>query len=181
LAAFFGDFALRNPTYVTGIPALQAIFRVAMRHRGSIDGVSSILGAIGFLRVVFYDTRKEKLFEGFECLGLGEEDAFYDSFSQGFSLGNNDLSSLRLPNPTSKWTMADMDTNSDIVKQAIVSLLGFSHWYHFVEIEDGYLGLAPKGATAGDIICVLEGCPVPVVFERSGGLLRETSISDVST
>jgi hypothetical protein len=102
LAAFFADFALRNPTYVTGIPALQAIFRVAMRHRGSIDGVSSILGAIGFLWVVFYDTWKEKLFEGCECLGLGEEDAFYDSFSQVFSMGNSDLSSLRLPNPTSK-------------------------------------------------------------------------------
>jgi hypothetical protein len=62
--------------------------------------------------------------------------------------------------------MADMNANADIVKQEIVSLLGFSHWYHFVEIEDGYLGLAPKGATAGDIICVLEGCPVPVVLRE---------------
>ena len=166
LAAFFADFAFRSPTYVTGIPALQAIFRVAMRHRGSIDSVSSILCAIGFLRLVFYDARKEKLLEGFENLGLGEEDAFYDSFSQMFSLDNNDLSSLRLPNPTSKWTMADMNTIADNVDQATLLLLGFSHRYHFVEIEGGYLGLAPKGAIARDIICVLEGCPVPVVLRE---------------
>jgi hypothetical protein len=166
LAPFFADFASRSPTYVTGIPALQAIFRVAMRHRGSINSVSSSLRAIGFLRIVFYDVRKEKLVEGFERLGLGKEDAFYDSFSQVFSLGNNDLPALRLPNPTSKWTMADMDTNSDIVLQAVESLLGHSHRYHFVEIEGGYLGLAPKGAIVGDIICVLEGCPVPVVLRE---------------
>ena len=100
LAAFFADFALRNPTYVTGIPALQAIFRVAMRYRGS-----SIQHAIGFLRIMFYDARKEKLFEGFESLGLREEDAFYDSFSQVFSLDNNDhhLLGCRTPLRNGLW------------------------------------------------------------------------------
>ena len=59
-----------------------------------------------------------------------------------------------------------MNTNAHVVDQATVSLLGFSHRYHFVEIKDGYLGLAPKGAIAGDLICVLEGCPVLVVLRE---------------
>ena len=50
------------------------------------------------------------------------------------------------------------------IVQAIMSLTVKSHLYQFVETISGYLGLAPQGTLGGDIICILEGCPVPVVL-----------------
>lgn len=168
LAAYFQNFVTRKPTYVTGIQALQAIFRVAMRHQGDINDLQSLLRVIGFLRVVFYNRRSFDPFEGFRHVGLGTGSAFYDSFSRIFCSGAN-LSALGLPNPAPhEDSQANTDDLRDGVAQAIMSLTIKSHRYQFVETVSGYLGLAPQGTRVDDIICVLKGCPVPVVLRKVG-------------
>ena len=168
MAAYFQNFVTRKPIYVTGIPALQAIFRVAMRHRGDIKDIRSMLLVIGFLRIAFYNRRRFDPFEVFRHVGLGTGSAFYDSFGRIFCPGT-DLSALRLPNPIPHQDSQINTGNLRFgVAQAIMSLTIRSHCYQFVETKSGYLGLAPQGTLVDDIICVLRGCPVPVVLRQVG-------------
>jgi hypothetical protein len=39
--------------------------------------------------------------------------------------------------------------------------------FNLFETEKGHLGLAPKGAQIGDIVCFLTGSNTPVIFENT--------------
>jgi hypothetical protein len=49
----------------------------------------------------------------------------------------------------------------------------------FFVIAGGYMGLAPRFAEKGDLICVLLGCRVPIIIRKSGTnylIVRDTYI-----
>lgn len=51
--------------------------------------------------------------------------------------------------------------------------LGSIHHYcnnrSFVTTEEGYIGLAPKATNSGDLVCVLLGCPQPLILRPTSG------------
>ena len=50
--------------------------------------------------------------------------------------------------------------------QVFARSLKLKDHYRFVELDYGYLTLAPKGSRPGDMICVIQGFNVPMVIRK---------------
>jgi Heterokaryon incompatibility protein (HET) len=50
-----------------------------------------------------------------------------------------------------------------------VELVDLQHCFRFVETNTGHVGLVPRGARLGDVICVVQGCRTPLLLRQVDG------------
>jgi hypothetical protein len=160
------DFVSRNSVYVTGVPPLQAIFRVLMQFEDSEeDQHHQCLLALGFLRYIIHFSK----FDGdvqarYSLLGLSIGDKFPESFEEKVFPGCDYLKS-GFPN-LSTVSVNEEGSLSNATTHVLRAAIHYRHMFCFIETPGGYLGLAPHGAKIGDIVCVLKACNIPVILRK---------------
>lgn len=174
-----------STTYQTGIPPLQAIFRVLLADKadpgrpgqrtGIVPGTESFLGfVVAFLNMlvqasgVHDPVAWEKLAEE-HLFGLGIEvdQGFAESLQKHFFGSGEEL-------PPSWWGMAAWDivnhseelaTSQFYSSQFLTTVYAAIKRQVFITTK-GYLGLGPPGMQSTDLVCALLDCKYPVVLRK---------------
>lgn len=158
--SFLENFRRRYPTYVTGMPALQAIYQTM------ILSVATDVGYYDFMRVLAFvgelvGKRDSDIRVSLQKLGLGSEDKDIPSiimqnlFSQEpFPSEKIDriIRETRINKGGSKFSQELSRAQRQLLAQ-----FGNSAGLQLIETEEGYLGLVPEKALVGDIICLIRG------------------------
>jgi hypothetical protein len=176
----FGTAYLASKTalmYPTGIPFLQAFFRVALRDQDCLQDKKPLLStsptffslALGFLRALIHTTHfamgedlEKTLAICLPPLGLSPGSDFAPSFCKNFLSG--------LSTYVDSWTSAeDAISSSDNLNGLITAMLVLSvenSDKRFFETSDGLLGLGPRGMEETDFVAVLSGFKMPVILRE---------------
>lgn len=181
-------FTRRNETYPTGIPALQALTRLALCGRGvasgetlapSLDAATLMLSVLPGLMAWLHasshmgpDYDPKRLLE---TLGLSTHDGFVQSFigrspnSVARELAG-ELPRLRELSKDSKVAATHNAGEWSAVRSKHLDLdtTTFHGMFHHVAFvtKKGYIGWARGGFQNGDRVCVLAGCSVPVLLRK---------------
>jgi Heterokaryon incompatibility protein (HET) len=179
------EFKSRTPVYITGIPPLQALFHVLMTRHNSPEADDSeaesiqeadmeedhqyyYLLALGFLRYVLLSVPSEVLdvknTERFSLLGLQIGDKFPESFEKAFYPGCR-FRECGLPNLATEFHHLE-GLLADASRRVMQRVISYKDSFCYIETAGGYLGLAPEGSRVGDKICILKGCPTPVILRK---------------
>lgn len=172
---FLRDFIMRQPSYISGITPLQAIFRTLMRNREPLsEGL--LLKAWAFFACL--------LFAEPEAGQGGPTDSSKLLMSLLFKKGAKSMARTFhgqfIPEALSRGReFGDDWIDKNFIKGLTESPAFTSAWFHvrhkmeysvnvsrLFESSLGYLVLGPKQAAEGDIICVLKGCHVPVILRK---------------
>jgi hypothetical protein len=165
-------------TYPTGIPYLQAFFRVALRDHDLLktDQLLSTTGptfytlALGFLRTIIETIHyasgshiDQTLDICLPQIGLSSGTAFADSFSKNFLGGHS-------------WYVEEWDSAEDAIVAHPAILTGLmaaltvvhaeNSEKRFFETANGLLGLGPRGMRDTDLVGVFGGCNLPVILRK---------------
>lgn len=173
---FFISFTSSHETYVTGIPPLQALFRVFKRNTKAGRQYTTLTEVIGFLQYLALSLKEpgpDSLLDVFTKLGWKPEKSF-DDWLLGSFFPEIDFSAGRpRDTPGNALLQALTDTRDGAylgdVEQNLVTMVRLRRSAAgYFETEDGYLGLAPHGTLPGDIVGVLKGYRAPVILRRRG-------------
>lgn len=199
LMYYFQDYVNRDAVYnATGIPALQALFRVMTRDASNHMDRVTLLRALGLLsrfcratidsvpvdeRFTFVTTRQQD--HDIVCrdvlgplLGYDGTDApdstlikcFEESFFPGCDLTQTGIET----GPSMLSGLLGTEKNDAIIQadwnfQSSALEGHLLHACQFMETENGLLGLVPKYTDPGDVVCVISGSSLPVVLRPAGG------------
>src|ERR1700722_2278403 len=149
---YFSDFISCRETYITGIPSLQALFRVYKRNSSPAKSYATLTEAMGFLiffllglEVFTPDSISAISTELRRKPETGFDDWFLGSFFPEVAFPADrvgDTLLLTLADPRESRYVGECEQNC----LALVELQGR---VRFFETADGYLGLAPKGTITG--------------------------------
>jgi hypothetical protein len=177
---FCTDYLARKGTekYPTGIPSLQALFRVVLRDRDGLK-TNQLLKttsptfytlALGFLRTIIETVHyasgrhiDQTLAICLPQLGLSTGSRFAEFFSKNFLGGKSPY--------VEAWASAE---NAIVAHPAILNgLMAAMTVIHaensdkrFFETANGLLGLGPRGMRESDVVGIFGGCNLPVVLRR---------------
>ena len=171
---FIRGFMSRRAEYVSGMSCLQAFFNLI--HRKILPEVSplQIFRALAFLKFLvnpYYfqepslwpDTMREMLrLLGFDLISEDFEKHFVRNFFPGTDIGQFGLQGALL----TYSEQALEGPLAEVWDRVVGQFLTIHQSWRFIETTDGYLGLAPVGTEPGDVLCVLNGCDVPVVLRK---------------
>ena len=175
---FFIGFTSSHETYITGIPPLQALFRVFKRNTTADGKYTTLTEVISFLQYLFLSLEEfgpDFLSDVSIQLGRKPEKSF-DDWLLGSFFPEIDFSAGR-PRDTPGNALLVILANTGIgdrtylveVEQNIITEIRLQESAaRYFATEDGYLGLAPQGTLPGDIIGVLKGYRAPVILRRRG-------------
>jgi Heterokaryon incompatibility protein (HET) len=174
LFRILAGYIARRDYYMPQITLLQAFYRILLLERNMKDGPQAVFQALGFLRFILFpdsgDSRGLRL--KLVILGLEYGASFLDSFGTNFFPGRR----LEGDGIEDAWTQLiecsqAVENGLGVVSSAL-KILG--HGYRFFETQPaGFLGLGPKDMVGGDWVCILKGCPTPVLMrEESRGFGR---------
>jgi len=159
------DFISRNPTYITGIPPLQAIFRVFWENEDTNNDQTTLLRALAFLQLTFFPDLETPYKGHFSIFEPSSGDEFPEFFEKWF-FPNCEFITCGLPNPATEdlWSHQGMHyARIETYRQLNVKAL------QFIETEYGYLGLASTKSEIGDLVCIVKGYSSPVVLRKVNG------------
>jgi hypothetical protein len=173
---FFIGFTSSHETYITGIPPLQALFRVFKRNTKAGRQYTTLKEVIGFLQYLFLGPKEfgpDFLSDISIQLGRKPEKSFDDWLLSSF-FPEIDFSTGRprdTPGIALLLALANIGDRTYLgeVEQNIVTMQSLQKCAaSYFETEDGYLGLAPHGTLPGDIVGILKGYRAPVILRRRG-------------
>jgi hypothetical protein len=163
MLAYFKDFVQRNPTYVTGIPPLQAILRVIRLDTTTAVDDELVFYAFSMLEFILA-TDKQNLETNLLDLGIKSGDSFNSAFPQcvfpEFEAPRKDW----WENFWSQTEQSRTEFRTELRFAVISDLTWLRKRWRFCETANGYFGLAPINSNPGDIVCVLNGCGTPVIL-----------------
>ncbi|KAJ0125211.1 hypothetical protein J7T55_006556 [Diaporthe amygdali] len=153
--------------YVTGIPALQALARLIFLDQDPIsrnDVDDSTLAKdmlrICILGIILMGSPAQSMVEKF---GLTSQPSLVKKF-----LGSGELASNFLESGELAKDLVDISALRIHLPKLTSDRLSLVLNYVAFWTSDGYLGWGPPGMVAGDDVCVMVGCDVPVVLRRVG-------------
>ena len=157
--------------YTTGIPNLQAIFRVIVsdrqpetRQQLESSGPSNESLFLGMLEHLVGISRLDDGMSIQQCLAeLGIRDGanFAVSFEAGV-LGKASVGKNRRP----YGSEADALRGKSSLAIVVTAQLLEKHGMKFFRTQNGYLGLGPSAIMAGDSVCLLSQCRTPVLLRK---------------
>jgi hypothetical protein len=157
---YIADFCDRHSQYVTGIPGFQAILQIMVSNdpepspEEACDAATFSWNRIkSRLRTtVSWEERTEYL-----RLEWDLEKIFQDTF--------------RKEVPAEFEAPRVFEVTDDPERRSSEDALHLTRFrdHHILELSTGYIGLAPRGTFVGDTVCVLKGCPQPVVLRQVDG------------
>ncbi len=181
LLGVINAYLSRHRTYLSGIPPLQAFFRLLQQDvsinvdkptvRTAFGFLTSLLdgGTAGGTRYIFeplhalgYPVKWDFETAGQAMDALRTEDLerwFVNSFFPGVQLKDFGLEEM-----FAHWRNGEeMGQLTEVLTRP-----AFSHMkmYSIFETPMGLLGLGPSGALPGDIVCILKDCGVPVILRE---------------
>ncbi|KAH7329447.1 heterokaryon incompatibility protein-domain-containing protein [Stachybotrys elegans] len=172
LLDFMGDWAARQTSYVSGIPPLQAIFRVLTQNPSQDVNKHLVIQALAFLRVLHNPWKRDAehrsiVADKFAALGLDLRSpdcnrAFETAFFPGLDYHNLGIEGDVLEHLTGRAQGAARNIEDAV----LFKLLWFARDFRIFETSTGHLGLSPVGTKPGDVLCVLKHGDVPVVLRR---------------
>jgi hypothetical protein len=175
--SFTRDFSARHLKYATGIPALQAIYRVITTSTTYEFNVSNLLRAQAFVHclaenvLVEHDDveniRRKLVGFGLPLSGADAHFGILNTFFSHIDIGPDQIESIstRIGIPDSRELY--MEEISTAKRQLSRELSANIHRRLF-ETDSGYLGLAPEKAVEGDLVCILNGCKMVVLLRKHG-------------
>jgi hypothetical protein len=167
LLDFIQAFMSRHPQYVSGIPPLQAFYRVVNLDSSSSINHSVISHALAFLEVLCsLDQDPSPLnltIRNFLGLTPGnfDQQIIQNLFPEADPKQHGFQETLE-----SYLEQYDGASLEDSRWRVILNLAKLATW-SFIETTSGYLGLSPVGTKPGDILYVLKHCEVPVVLRKA--------------
>lgn len=173
LLAFCLRFCSQRREYVTGIPPLQAIFRVFRTNAEVGNDYTSLPVVMGFLLYLFvYDEDYGPEFIIRTSFMLGREgnetfdDWIYRTFSLDIETSPDDAGRSLLDSMLKLRTTPYLgEVERTVVISANLEIPGAV----LFETEDGYLGMAPQGIVAGDAVVIFRGYKAPVTLRKENG------------
>ncbi|CAM1509004.1 Fc.00g027430.m01.CDS01 [Cosmosporella sp. VM-42] len=171
LLDFMVDFKARHSVYISGIPPLQAIFRLIGRDPTYEVTKAVVFRAMVFLRRLIDPFRindPQLGFSKFKALGMDLlADDFEAEISNTFFPGA-EFRSLEFEHDLRTYIAGPLqDPIRDVREAFLVSIVKLHISWRFFETTNGYLGLAPVTTAPGDILCVLNRGDVPVVLRKA--------------
>ncbi|KAM6532612.1 hypothetical protein FALCPG4_005666 [Fusarium falciforme] len=172
--SWFEDFSFRHPQYLTGMPALQAIYRTLrfqLSYTPDPKTLASALGLIGMLRGVIQlqgpDSVPVRGLEKFGFVaGMSGNEMFTRIFAPNDSFGVNigvgadgDFRQAGYGSQSLHDLALQMASNP--------SLLPFHSSWRLFETHRGYLGVGPDKLQPGGRLCVLAGSNHPVLLRKT--------------
>jgi hypothetical protein len=137
--AFFSDFISHRKTYLTGIPPLQALFRVLRRIDGPPRSYTTLMEVICFLKQLLVGLmvfKLEDIFTIIKQLGWKPETTFDDWFFGSFFPGVE--ITLDLQSDTVLSELAEFkDSGYTIVERNTIDLVTLAGEARFFETTDG--------------------------------------------
>ena len=166
----------RHKTYPSGIPTLQAFFRLLKRDVSMNVDKTTVRMTLGFLENLLASGRVgifgalfalgypinwefETMRQALDALAEDIEQWFVESFFPGMQLKDFGLEGVF----ARWWNGEPMDQVSRLYAFGGMQVI---HYYNIFETPLGFLGLAPRGGLPGDIVCVLKDCGVPVILRK---------------
>ncbi|RDW56758.1 hypothetical protein BP6252_13981 [Coleophoma cylindrospora] len=160
----FRDFIMRHPTYETGIPSFQAILRTLITDHH--PATRTLLFEVFSL---FYNL--------FEMQGTETELVRLIQPNFHMPYGRKDGVNERLAYFLHSWFPG--------YENMAENLVSYRHWHtapktwperffhdmrskKFFEMDGGLVGLGPGSLRRDDVVCVLQGCNVPVILRNVG-------------
>lgn len=154
-------------SYVTGIPLLQALARIIFLDQDPISGrnidhatTARDLLRVCILGIILMGSSAQGSIEKF---GLTSHSNLVHKLIGCGKTANNLLRSEELPRD-----VVDVSTLGTHLPRLTSGGLSLVLNYVAFWTSDGYLGWGPPGMEAGDAICVVIGCDVPVALGRVG-------------
>ncbi|KAE9377280.1 HET-domain-containing protein [Stipitochalara longipes BDJ] len=177
LFSFIKDFSARHPKYATGIPALQAIYRVFTASATYKFNVANLARAHAFVFGLIHNVHVEHDTEEDIRRNLAEfglpvsspdiQFGILKTFFSQCDIGPDEIESISarigIPGPSELFE----EELSIALTQLSRDLRANAHLRLF-ETDGGYLGLAPGKAAEGDLVCILNGCNMPVLLRKHG-------------
>jgi Heterokaryon incompatibility protein (HET) len=187
---FVRSFLSRNTRYETGIHPLNAFFQVLMQRR--LDLLRSLM----YQRYGENDSFNDYLYpdlDGYrqimlmkalwflrDWLQFPSNETKIDWEKMGITTTNDLKTSLEsiFPSETERLCQSDKCTearkanvihheSTEIGRLNVKTVMRLDDGMHrLAEMDRGFLGLVPKGARVGDLICIIKGCSVPVVLRK---------------
>ncbi|KAH6873899.1 hypothetical protein B0T10DRAFT_233837 [Thelonectria olida] len=170
---FIVEFITRYPTYRSGIPPLQELFRLLTRDASDIVDKSVITRALAFLWLLTFPddgvSAKDRI-DKLKSLGLHAERPDFDSQVANALFPGTDFGQFGLKH-SSRSTMASMDMKvlGGTGDAFVMNLTKIQLSWRFVTTSSGYLGSTRVGIAVGDALRVLKGSCVPVVLRKALG------------
>lgn len=177
---YFIDFCSRNEMDATGTPSLQALFRV-FDTTLKADKHLSLERILGFLLVLMLSglppvrERRQYVLDVSLKLGRRSDESFDNwivrtflsremamAYSEKTADGPKDMLLTTLSASREQFFMTQVEQNT--IKSRELEKIGA----HFLETEDGYLGIAPRGVLPGDSVVVVKGYRAPLILRRDG-------------
>jgi len=125
----------KRSVYVTGIPYVRALCCTFMRTTNVELDLWPVLARVQGPGVYGFPVLKERL----------EQAMLPEHFGRSLADGIWDYAA--------NWNRPHYRPNADHINSEV-----------FFEAKDGYVGLAPTGAKAGDTLCILQGCSHPMLL-----------------
>lgn len=168
LLTMASDFKSRHPTYAAGHPPLQAFCQTI--NAAALPGSErkAVVDSLAFLIQILRtqsDATATLLALGFDA----EQESFEGWLVRNFCFGSDP--------PHVSWPEGDLlrrlDSDGefyrgieDLWSRLRRKTVDSGDSWRLFETTDGYLGHAPAGVAAGDIVCVLEGGHIPVLLRK---------------
>ncbi|KUJ13434.1 HET-domain-containing protein [Mollisia scopiformis] len=177
LLSFIRDFTSRHLKYATGIPALQAIYRVFTTSNTYEFNVPNLLHTYAFVHCLFNNVLMEHddvedIWRKLVAFGLPHlgQDAHFNILNTFFwhnDIGPDEIesTSARIGIPDSRELFLEEISNA---KTQLSRDLSANTDRRLFETDSGYLGLAPEKAAEGDLVCILNGCEMVALLRKHG-------------
>jgi hypothetical protein len=166
LLAYIKDFTKRNPTYVTGVPPLQAILRALKLDATDIVDEERVFYAYSMLEFILA-VDIPNVEANLNDLGIGTGENFNAAFPECVFPGFQTPKRAWWENFCSNTDEARAEFRPELRFAVISNLTWLRKRWRFCETEAGYFGLAPLNSHPGDKICVLNGCGTPVALQKT--------------
>ncbi|KAJ2975688.1 hypothetical protein NQ176_g5384 [Zarea fungicola] len=171
---FIGVFCQKYPSYITGIPPLQAVMRVFMQ-----DCLSMPVSQLFEHFVSYFSKAANTAYMKYDRVS-SEWAPYHRATAELLGENEDQMYGWLADNFFTESELQKMGRGSImlIIEHAVLSrqfsqtqglqALQLSYAYRFFTTGDGYLGLCPKYSEPGDVVCVLAGNGLPIVLRKNG-------------
>ncbi|KAK0663517.1 heterokaryon incompatibility protein-domain-containing protein [Cercophora samala] len=178
LMLFIGQFVSQNCQHPSGTPPLLALTRVFLCDFATpLSDVLFFKGYRTMLAILIsawattqptYPTDFSNL-DGFLAEKLGEPESTFNTIEWVLrNLWTSSEARQTKFEPKLEWFKLSWD-DSDHILGSLGEIGYLIEGMVPFETDDGHLGMCPRGAQAGDLVCVLHGSSVPIILRPVGG------------